>query len=121
MKVETSYYEKKLPNNFAELETIGLANYSLVILVGEDLNTQTIVDRFCRENGIKFISCSANGPFGRVFCDFGFDYRVSDPNGEALAEFDIGGISCCEKGVVTVAGGAKHGLQDGDEIVITGV
>lgn len=41
----------------------------------------TLLDNYCRKNGIKFIAVKAEGPYGYVFNDFGEKFEVLDKNG----------------------------------------
>jgi ubiquitin-activating enzyme E1 len=59
--------------------------------------------------------------FGRVFNDFGDKFEVLDKNGEELSDVMIKHISNEEKGIIELLQNNKHKLEDGDEILITGV
>ena len=48
-----------------------------------------MINEYCREKKIKFISCDVNGVFSKVFNDFGQDFEVLDKNGEETVELFI--------------------------------
>lgn len=68
----------------------------------------TLLDNYCRKNGIKFIAVKAEGPYGYVFNDFGEKFEVLDKNGEEAVECFIENITNEEKGIVTLMKGQKH-------------
>lgn len=71
--------------------------------------------------GIRFISSEIRGVFGSVFCDFGDEFTVLDPNGEPGASCMIASITKENPGVVTVLDDHRHGLESGDVVVISEV
>ena len=48
------------------------------------------------------------GLYGKIFNDFGLDFKVLDKNGELPLEAMIKNITNDEQGVVTVIDGMKH-------------
>lgn len=64
------------------IELIKENNFTVVCLVNQDLNDQLVINKFCHENGIKFISSSMYGLCGNIFCDFGKEFIVHDTTGE---------------------------------------
>ena len=65
-----------------EKDPWNLHTYDVVILTDTSLETQKVVNEFCRAKGIKFISADCFGAFSRVFNDFGPKFEVLDKNGE---------------------------------------
>ena len=59
-----------------------------------------LVNNYCRNKKIEFISSDVYSVFSRVFCDFGDEHEVLDKNGEECNELVISNISNSEFGVV---------------------
>jgi len=55
-----------------------------------------------------------NGPFARLFNDYGETFEVIDKNGEDPVEVMIKNITNDEEGIVTLLEGVKHPYEDGD-------
>jgi ubiquitin-activating enzyme E1 len=100
------------------IEAAGLKDYDVVILTEASLNTQKLVNDYCRKNNSKFITADVNGVFCRVFNDFGDEFEVIDKNGEEIKELMIQEISCEKEGLVTLQKGFIHPFEDGDEVII---
>mmetsp|Transcript_28550 Transcript_28550/g.25456 ORF Transcript_28550/g.25456 Transcript_28550/m.25456 type:complete len:247 (+) Transcript_28550:2470-3210(+) len=115
VKVDSALLDKELPIEEAEIDKV-LKGYTLVILSDCDFKIQIAINKYCRKNGIFFISTDTCGPFARLFNDFGKDFLVIDKNGEEAQEVMISGITNEEKGVVTLLQGHKHKFEDGDTI-----
>mmetsp|Transcript_41235 Transcript_41235/g.47497 ORF Transcript_41235/g.47497 Transcript_41235/m.47497 type:complete len:182 (+) Transcript_41235:3967-4512(+) len=61
------------------------------------------------------------GPFSRIFDDFGDEFVVLDKDGEQVKQRWIKTISSDKEGLVEVLGSERHDLDDGDQVVISGV
>lgn len=72
------------------------------------------ISEICHQNKIKFIATQVSGLFGYVFDDFGEKFDVFDPRGEIPSRFLIEHITHDKDGVVTVADGGFHNLNDED-------
>ena len=57
------------------------------------------------------------GLFGSIFCDFGKQFTVLDPTGEAPLSGIVAGID--EEGLVSALDETRHGLEDGDFVTFT--
>ncbi len=58
---------------------------------------RTKINDYCHANNICFISASIPGLAGRVFCDFGDSFYVTDTNGEQAKSVMIANItSVCQ-------------------------
>jgi ubiquitin-activating enzyme E1 len=91
-----------------EFDITKLKGYDIVLVTETSFETQLHINKFTRENGIKFISADCMGPYSRLFNDFGSKFEVLDKNGEEPTEVMIKNISFAENGVVTLLDGAKH-------------
>ena len=121
VKVDLSPKLKRLPVTEEELIQLGLKEYTLIVVVDSDYETQKALDEFCRKHKIFFIGCDCNGPFGRVFLDLGEKFSVLDKNGEELTDLMIKGISTGSEAKVELLQGSKHNFEDGDVVLINGV
>jgi ubiquitin-activating enzyme E1 len=57
------------------------------------------------------------GLFGSIFCDFGKQFTILDPTGEAPVSGIVAGID--EEGLVSALDETRHGLEDGDFVTFT--
>ncbi len=93
----------------------------MVVLTGVTFKVQQAYNNFCRQNGIKFISCDVLGCWSYVFNDFGPEFEVVDKDGNDPVEVIIESITNEEHGLVTLIDKAKHPYEDGDLVVINNV
>ncbi|KAG5453505.1 Ubiquitin-like modifier-activating enzyme 6 [Clonorchis sinensis] len=56
------------------------------------LHAATLLNIFCRKHSIRFIYTNVYGVLGNLFCDFGPQFNVLDPDGEPPKEFFIGHV-----------------------------
>ncbi|KAM5146463.1 ubiquitin-like modifier-activating enzyme 1 isoform 1-T1 [Mantella aurantiaca] len=96
-----------------------LSSFQLVILTDATLEEQLRVGDCCHGHGIKFIVADTRGLFGQLFCDFGDDFVVLDPNGEQPLSAMISMITKDNTGVVTCLDEARHGFESGDFVTFT--
>ncbi|XP_018414690.1 PREDICTED: ubiquitin-like modifier-activating enzyme 1 isoform X2 [Nanorana parkeri] len=96
-----------------------LSSFQLVILTDSTLEEQLRVGDFCHSHGIKYIVADTRGLFGQLFCDFGNDFVVLDPNGEQPLSAMISMITKDSNGVVTCLDEARHGFESGDFVTFT--
>ena len=115
--------ENPIPLTEAELaaEPWNLQSYDVVILIEASYETCVAVNSFCRKFNKKFMCADAVGVFGRVFNDFGDSFDVLDKNGEELPECVIQSIETAENALVTLLPNALHNLENGNEVLLTGV
>ncbi|XP_072445234.1 ubiquitin-like modifier-activating enzyme 6 isoform X2 [Chiloscyllium punctatum] len=92
-----------------------LQHFQCVVLTETRLSLQKKINDFCRSQQppIKFISADVYGVFCRVFCDFGDQFEVADPNGEEPKEIFIQSITQSNPGIVTCMDNRNHGLETG--------
>jgi len=79
-----------------------LESYTVVLIIDLNLKNQILVNEYCREHGVKFISADVYGVYGRIFNDFGEKFIVMDKDGEELQELVIESITNAEEGIVTL-------------------
>jgi molybdopterin/thiamine biosynthesis adenylyltransferase len=65
-----------------ELTAEVISTFGIVVVTGISLSEATRINEICRKSGGHFIMCSTHGLFGSLFCDFGDNFTVVDPNGE---------------------------------------
>jgi ubiquitin-activating enzyme E1 len=100
--------------DLARALTVGdLKNYQVVVLTQSSTQEQLEFGRFCHENGIKFLVVETRGIFGQIFCDFGSDFEVVDPDGEQPLSAMLSAINNDENGIVTTLDEQRHGFEDG--------
>ncbi|XP_063064036.1 ubiquitin-like modifier-activating enzyme 1 [Engraulis encrasicolus] len=98
-----------------------LTQFQVVVLTNSSLEEQQRVGDFCHSKSIKLIIADTRGLFGQLFCDFGDDMMVFDPNGEEPLSAMISMITKDSAGVVTCLDEARHGFESGDYVTFTEV
>uniref|UniRef100_A0A0N4ZA27 E1 ubiquitin-activating enzyme n=1 Tax=Parastrongyloides trichosuri TaxID=131310 RepID=A0A0N4ZA27_PARTI len=97
-----------------ELSEQIVSSYDLVVVTDIGFEKQILINEWCRNNKIKFISADGRGLFSYIFNDLGKEFLIDDPNGEHPKEFLIEHIG--KDGDVTTLEGIRHGLEDGDYV-----
>ena len=118
--VKVSCRTEVIPLQKEELDTFGMGNYDVVILVECDHETMIVVDNYCRKKGIKVIIADVYGGFARVINDFGNEFAVTDKDGEEPKECMVKNINN-ETGEVTVLDGMRHEFVDNDIVMVNEV
>ncbi|XP_031421812.1 ubiquitin-like modifier-activating enzyme 1 isoform X2 [Clupea harengus] len=98
-----------------------LNQFQAVVLTNSSLEEQQRVGEYCHSKNIKLIIADTRGLFGQLFCDFGEDMVVFDPNGEEPLSAMISMITKDSAGVVTCLDEARHGFESGDSVTFTEV
>ena len=75
----------QLPSDLFLSEEIISSHYTVVILASQCVKVQLAVSNACRSIGTSVVMCDTFGVCGRVFCDFGETFVVTDPNGTPSA------------------------------------
>lgn len=57
----------------------------MVVDTGLSLTQAVPLDDSCRRQGVAYVRGEIRGVFGSVFCDFGEDFTVLDPDGAHLS------------------------------------
>lgn len=100
----------------AELTEEFLARFRVVVLTESTRAEQLRIGRFTHEHGVALIVAETRGLFSQVFCDFGADFVVYDPNGAQPVTTMVAGITKETDGVVTCLDDTRHGFEDGDYV-----
>lgn len=106
--VSVSSYTGKLTNEILKSKDI-----SVVVLCDNFINDSININKFCRNNNIRFIMASTIGLMGFVFCDFGDSFVVNDKDGEQIK---TGTLIAVEKGAFV--SDKLHELNLNDKIEI---
>lgn len=105
----------------AALDEPFLAQFQVVVLTNSSYEEQVRVGEYCHSHNIKFIVAETYGLFGKVFCDFGTNFVVTDPDGEQPISCMIADIDHGVNSVVATVDETKHGLEDGDYVTFSEV
>ena len=90
-----------------------------VVTVPLDETTIMALNEACRNESCVFVYTLACGVFGRVFCDFGSHFTVTDKDGETPQTSQIESILFENPAVIKVLEDqGRHGLETGDVITI---
>lgn len=108
-----SYVKVNSSKDLLKLDTI--KEYTVFICVDCDRIETNFFDTL-REFNVKIIRCATKGLTGQVFCDFGKEFIVSDPDGEQL---DTGLIEFIQDDIVSTL--QEHNLTNSDIVQINNV
>ncbi|XP_028679921.2 ubiquitin-like modifier-activating enzyme 1 isoform X2 [Erpetoichthys calabaricus] len=98
-----------------------LSAFQVVVLTNSSLDEQLQIGTLCHSKNIRFIVADTKGLCGLLFCDFGEEFVVSDPNGEQPLSAIVLNISKDNPGVVTCLDEEGHGFQNGDQVTFSGL
>ncbi|XP_041129070.1 ubiquitin-like modifier-activating enzyme 1 [Polyodon spathula] len=96
-----------------------LQQFQVVVLTNASLEEQLKIAEVCHSSGIKLVIADTRGLFGQLFCDFGEEMIVLDPNGEQPLSAMISMITKDSAGVITCLDEARHGFESGDYVSFT--
>lgn len=82
----------------------------------ENIDKVMEVNDFVRTKNIGFILSTSFGPSGFTFLDFGEEFIVSDPDGEATKSFIVVNATQTNPVILTVHDDKRHIYQDGDSV-----
>ncbi|KAK7102589.1 ubiquitin-like modifier-activating enzyme 1 [Littorina saxatilis] len=105
----------------ADLDESFLSQFQVVVLSNSNNVEEVRVGEFCHSHNIKFIVAETHGLFGKIFCDFGNNFVVIDPDGEQPISCMLASIEKSKDAVVTTVDETKHGLEDGDYVTFSEV
>lgn len=105
----------------SELTADTVAGYRVVVMVDIPSKQHVEIADYCHKSGICVIVSESWGVFGRIFCDFGKEFTCYDVNGENAATSLVASVSKDETALVTCLEDTRHGLEDGDTVVIADV
>lgn len=88
----------------------------MIVVTDSFSDEQSLIAEFCHKNGIKVICADTRGLFGKIFCDFGKSFRISDVNGQNQRTSMISYITNDKEGIVTTFEDQRHDLEDGDYV-----
>lgn len=98
-----------------------LKRFNVVVLTETSLAEQMSISLIARRNNVALIVADTRGLAGQIFCDFGDNFRVTDPNGEQALSVPIGSITKEQQGIVSCPEETRHGLEDGDYVTFSEV
>lgn len=96
-----------------------LSRYQVIVLTGASLKDQLTISEYCHRNGIFIVISDIFGLFGSLFTDFGKNFAIADPTGEAPVSGIIADID--SDGLLSALDETRHGLEDGDFVTFTEV
>ena len=96
-----------------------VSKFDLTVVTDATRSQQLQVSQWTRAAGKRLLLADARGVFSYVFADFGNEFRVDDPNGEAPKEFHIEHIA--PNGDVTTLEKTMHNLEDGNYVTFSEV
>lgn len=104
-----------------ELRDDVVDKFRVVVSCGQDFRDQLRLGEAARRCGVAFVAADTRGLFAQVFCDFGDEFTVLDPNGEPPVSAMVAGVTRDGDGVVTCLDDSRHGFEDGDRVTFSEV
>lgn len=98
-----------------------LGSYGCVVATSGSFLDLIRVNTMCRSLGVAFVAANCRGLFSFVFADFGDSFAVLDETGELAGSILVEGITQDFPATVTVVEEQRHGLENGDEVLLSGV
>eukprot|EP00574_Skeletonema_japonicum_P010018 CAMPEP_0201720030 /NCGR_PEP_ID=MMETSP0593-20130828/5058_1 /ASSEMBLY_ACC=CAM_ASM_000672 /TAXON_ID=267983 /ORGANISM="Skeletonema japonicum, Strain CCMP2506" /LENGTH=1067 /DNA_ID=CAMNT_0048210573 /DNA_START=15 /DNA_END=3219 /DNA_ORIENTATION=- len=121
VKVEVASQVSSLTD---EASLLNLIQGASCVVVTVPLSTPLLcaIDEKCRASNVCFIYSLSTGVFGKVFCDFGESFVISDKDGENPATSQVENILTSNPAVVKVLEDqGRHGLETGDHVTFSRV
>jgi ubiquitin-activating enzyme E1 len=99
----------------SELES---TDNGVLLSIDRPQQSQLLLNKLCRQLGLKFVAVETVGVYGRTFCDFGPIFEVIDGDGETPLVIPFQRIEEEEEGIFTLhcIEGEKHDVSKGDHI-----
>lgn len=98
-----------------------IGSYGVVVATAGSVLDLIHFNSLCRSSEVPFVAASCRGVFSFVFVDFGDSFAVVDETGEPAGSILVEGITQDFPATVTVVEEQRHGLEDGDEVVFSGI
>ncbi|KAM9813902.1 ubiquitin-like modifier-activating enzyme 1 [Neosynchiropus ocellatus] len=98
-----------------------LHQHEVVVLTNSSLDDQKRFGELCHSHGIKFIVADTRGLCGQLFCDFGEDFVVVDPDGQPPASVLVESITQDDPGVVVCVDELPRCFSSGCRVVFSEV
>ena len=94
---------------------------TVLLCIDRPISTAESLNHVARKNRWSFVATETAGVFGKVFCDFGTEFVVEDPDGETpvhtpLDHIDVGNIMDQGNIVVNCVDGERHDVSKGDRL-----
>ncbi|ARF11555.1 ubiquitin-activating enzyme E1 [Klosneuvirus KNV1] len=109
-------------NNYVSVDIINslttstITDYQVIVLVDFDLNEQLKINEMIHDR-VHFITVSTKGLVGQIFCDFGNEFTITDPDGEQPSTSIIEHIILNnDELLVTTVESNPHSLTNGDYV-----
>lgn len=94
-------------------------NFDVIVVTDHKFLELIAINKLTREKNAKFIACITYGAFGFVFCDFGDNFVVNDPDGEEIKSGIVVDIYYTGKDKIIIHTAEPHGLTEGDSVMVT--
>ena len=98
-----------------------LGGYGCVVATTGSFPDLVRLNSLCRSLGVPFVAANCRGVFSYVFVDFGDRFSVLDETGEPAGAILVEGITQDFPATVTVVEEQRHGLENGDEVLLSGI
>ncbi|KAL3688917.1 hypothetical protein R1sor_015226 [Riccia sorocarpa] len=98
-----------------------LVSYQVFVATTGNVPYLVEINQHCRSHGVPFILATSRGLFSQVFADFGDSFCVTDESGEPSGAILVESITQDFPATVTVVEEQRHGLEDGDQVVLSGI
>ena len=98
-----------------------IGSYHVVVATSGSIPELSWLNSLCRTSNIPFIAAQTRGLFSYVFADLGDSFEFQDNHDDSSSLILIANITQDSPATVTVVEEQRHGLEDGDDVVFTGI
>uniref|UniRef100_U5EX66 E1 ubiquitin-activating enzyme n=1 Tax=Corethrella appendiculata TaxID=1370023 RepID=U5EX66_9DIPT len=112
--VPTTSYTGELTEDY-------LRKFRVVVLTCTTAVEQKRIAEITHKHNIALIIADTRGLFAQIFCDFGVNFTVYDPNGGNPLSTMVASITNEAESIVTCLDENRHGFEDGDYVTFTEV
>lgn len=98
-----------------------LGSYGFIVATSGSYPDLIHLNSVCRSLGVPFVAANCRGVFSFVFADFGDNFSILDETGEPAGPILLEGITQDFPATVTVVEEQRHGLENGDKVVFSGI
>ncbi|KAG2392698.1 hypothetical protein C9374_011423 [Naegleria lovaniensis] len=99
-----------------------ITQFAVVVFTDTHIPQLVEMNEICHKHNVRFIACESRGLMGSLFCDFGTNFTVYDPDGENVVSNIVTDITNGYPATVTVYDDKPtHGLYDDEYVQFEGI
>jgi ubiquitin-activating enzyme E1 len=98
-----------------------ISSYHIVVATSGSIPQLARLNSLCRASSVPFIASRTRGLFSFVFSDLGDSFSFREKHEDSSSSVLIANITQDSPATVTVVEEQRHGLEDGDDVVFSGI